>query len=48
MDNDYYKHMERDLESDLVDYIMGLWHMHRMAKMSNDYKGAIKLKGTTK
>lgn len=24
--------MERDLEQDLVDYIMGLWHQRRIQK----------------
>ena len=43
-----YNHMERDLESDLVAYIMGLWHMEKMRKQAQNYNGAIKLKGTTK
>ena len=43
-----YNHTQRDVESDLVAYIMGLWHMHKMRKQAQNYNGAIKLKGTTK
>ena len=38
----------RDLERDLVRYIMGLWHMSEMRRMRLDYNGAIKLRGLTK
>lgn len=30
----HYSHMQRDLERDFVDYIMGLWHLHRINKMA--------------
>ena len=36
---DHYAHMMRDIEKDCVDYIMGLWHMHRIAKMVQNKKG---------
>lgn len=40
--------MQNDFERDLVDYIMGLWHMQKMRDMRLDYNGAIKLRGLTK
>lgn len=46
--NNLYDHMNRDVETDLVAYIMGLWHMDKMSKQAQNYNGAIKLKGTTK
>lgn len=39
---------DRNLEQDLVDYIMGLWRMDKMRKMRKSYNGAIKLRGLTK
>jgi hypothetical protein len=42
MQNDVYDHMARDVESDLVAYIMGLWHMEKMRKQAQNYSGAIK------
>jgi hypothetical protein len=48
MQNDTYDHMARDVESDLVAYIMGLWHMEKMRQQRKNYSGAIKLKGTLK
>jgi hypothetical protein len=48
MQNDVYDHMARDVESDLVAYIMGLWHMEKMRKQAQNYSGEIKLKGTLK
>jgi hypothetical protein len=48
MQNDIYDHMARDVESDLVAYIMGLWHMEKMRNQAQNYNGAIKLKGTLK
>jgi O-antigen ligase len=48
MQNYVYGHMARDVESDLVAYIMGLWHMEKMRKQSQNYNGAIKLKATAK
>ena len=36
------------LESDLVAYIMGLWHMDKMRKMRLDYNGAIQLRKSNK
>jgi len=32
----------RDLERDLAEYILGLWHMAEMRRMRLDYQGAIK------
>jgi len=48
MQNDVYGHMARDVESDLVSYIMGLWHMEKMRNQAQNYSGAIKLKETLK
>ena len=39
-----YNHLYRDAEADLVAYVMGLWHMHKIHKMRKNYNGAIKLK----
>ena len=39
-----YNHMESDIKSDLLAYIMGLWHMEKMRKQVKNYNGAIKLK----
>jgi dTDP-4-dehydrorhamnose 3,5-epimerase-like enzyme len=30
----HYSHMQRDLERDLADYITGLWHLHKINKMT--------------
>jgi hypothetical protein len=43
-DKKMYNHLYRDVEADLVAYVMGLWHMHNMHKMRKNYSGAIKLK----
>ena len=46
MQNDVYDHMARDVESDLVEYIMGLWHMEKMRKQRKNYSGTINLEAT--
>ena len=41
----HYSHMERDIERDLIAYIMGIWHMHKINKMVSKrlpaYRGKI-------
>jgi len=48
MQNDVYDHMARDVEADLVEYIMGLWHMEKMRQQRKNYSGTINLEATAK